>query len=151
MGVAWAGNPEHPNDRRRSIPLDAFAPLARVSGVAWHSLQYGPRADDPAPEELTLTRFGDAIGDLADTAAIVAQLDLVISADTSVAHWPAAMGIPVWLVLPWRPDWRWSPVASDTPWYPSMRLFHAAAPGWANVFEAIAAALEAFAAGETSP
>ena len=112
-----------------------------MDDVAWYSLQYGPRGDDPAPEGLALTRFGDAIGDMSDTAAVVAQLDLVISADTSVAHLAGAMGIPVWLLLPWRPDWRWSPAASDTPWYPSMRLFHAAEPAWTNVLNAAAASL----------
>ena len=145
-GIAWAGNPSHPNDRRRSIPLEAFAPFAAVADVAWYSLQYGPRADDPAPNGLALTRFGDAIAGMADTAAAIAQLDLVISADTSVAHLAGAMGVPVWLLLPWRPDWRWSPTATDTPWYPSMRLFHAAEPGWTNVLDATATALAALVA-----
>jgi len=140
-GIAWTGNPSHPNDRRRSIPLDAFAPLAGVADARWFSLQYGPRAADPAPPGFALTRFGDALADLSDTAAIIAQLDLVITADTSVAHLAGALGKPVWLLLPWRPDWRWSPVASDTPWYRTMRLFHAAEPSWAGVMHEVAAAL----------
>jgi len=78
---------------------------------------------------------------MADTAAIVAQLDLVISADTSVAHLAGALGVPVWLVLPWRPDWRWSPTASTTPWYPTMRLFHAGEPSFSTVLAAVAEAL----------
>ena len=150
-GIAWAGNPSHPNDRRRSIALDAFAPLAAVDGVAWYSLQHGARADDPAPAGLALTRFDGAIGDMSDTAAIIAQLDLVISADTAVAHLAGAMGVPVWLLLPWRPDWRWSPVANGTPWYPATRLFHAAEPGWTNVLAAAAGALATLVATRGLP
>lgn len=142
VGIVWAGNPVHDNDRRRSIPLDAFAPLAHVPNIRWFSLQYGPRAEDAAPDSLTLTRFSDDIRDMADTAAIVANLDLVISADTSVAHLAGAMGVPVWLILPWRPDWRWSPTAGGTPWYPTMRLFHAAEPAWTAVMAEVARALE---------
>jgi hypothetical protein len=140
-GIAWAGNPLHENDRRRSIPLAAFAPLAAVPDVQFVSLQAGARADDPAPPELTLLRPAAEITDMADTAAIVTQLDLVISADTSVAHLAGALGVPVWLVLPWRPDWRWSPAAGVTPWYPSMRLFHAAEPSFAPVLTTVAGAL----------
>lgn len=141
VGIAWAGSPAHENDRRRSIPLDAFAPLGETAHVQWYSLQYGPRAGDPAPPGLALTRFGDGIRDMADTAAIIANLDLVISADTAVAHLAGALGIPVWLILPWRPDWRWSPAAAETPWYPTMRLFHAAEPSWSTVMTGVARAL----------
>jgi hypothetical protein len=150
-GIGWAGNPAHPNDRRRSIPLEAFAPFAAIEGVAWYSLQFGEHAGDPAPEGFALTRFGDAIAGMSDTAAIVAQLDLVISVDTGVAHLAGAMGIPTWLLLPWRPDWRWSPAANDTPWYPSMRLFHAAEPGWTNVLSAVTDALAALVTSKGPP
>jgi hypothetical protein len=143
-GIAWAGNPVHQNDRRRSISLEAFAPLAGVPDVQWIALQVGARANDPAPLALELTRVGDAIGDMSDTTAIVAQLDLVICADTSVAHLAGALGIPVWLLLPWRPDWRWSPVAHDTPWYPTMRLFHAAEPSWTPLMAEVAQALSVY-------
>ena len=145
-GIVWAGNPFHQNDRRRSIPLDAFAPFADIAGVQWFALQVGPRANDPAPPGLELTRLGDAVGDMSDTAAIVAQLDLVIAADTGVAHLAGAMGVPVWLLLPWRPDWRWSPTADDTPWYPTMRLFHAAEPSWRAPIAEAALALKAHSA-----
>jgi hypothetical protein len=144
-GIAWAGNPVHQNDRRRSIPLAEFAPFADVANTQWFSLQYGPRAGDDAPSGLTLTRFGDAIGDMSDTAAIVAQLDVVICADTGVAHLAGALGVPVWLLLPRRPDWRWSPSAADSPWYPSMRLFHAGEPSWKPVIQEAAGALAALA------
>jgi len=143
IGIAWAGNPAHQNDRRRSIPLDAFAPLFDVPGIDWCALQVGPRAHDPARAGFALARLGDGISDLSDTAAIVAQLDLVISADTGVAHLAGAMGVPVWTLLPWRPDWRWSPAAGDTPWYPSMRLYHAGRDGWATVMHDVAHDLRA--------
>jgi tetratricopeptide (TPR) repeat protein len=141
VGIAWAGNPIHQNDRRRSILLTQFAPFAAVPNTQWFSLQYGPRATDPAPPGLTITRLDNEIADMSDTAAAIAQLDLVISADTSVAHLAGAMGVPVWLLLPWRPDWRWSPTTGDTPWYPTMRLFHANEPTWTNVLAEAAAAL----------
>ena len=137
-GLVWAGNPAHENDRRRSIPLDAFAPLAAIPGVRWLSLQIGPRANDAAPPDLALERIDDAIVDMADTAALVSQLDLVIAADTSVAHLAGALGVPVWLALPWRPDWRWSSSAATSPWYPSMRLFHAGDPTWTTALAALA-------------
>jgi hypothetical protein len=143
IGIAWAGNPQHENDRRRSIPLEAFAPFAAVPDAQWFALQFGPRANDAAPPDLALTRLGDAIGDMSDTAAIASQLDLIVSADTSVAHLAGAMGVPVWLLLPWRPDWRWSRAARDTPWYPTMRLFHAAEPSWPALMNDVAGALSA--------
>ena len=142
-GLVWAGNPTHENDRRRSIPLDAFGPLATIPNVRWVSLQVGERANDTPPAGLALERVDDAIGSMADTAAIVSQLDLVIAADTSVAHLAGAVGVPVWLALPWRPDWRWSPGAARTPWYASMRLFHATDPTWTHAIGGIASALRA--------
>jgi hypothetical protein len=142
-GLAWAGNPAHPNDRRRSIPLEALAPLATVPGVRWFSLQAGPHAGDAPPAGMALTRLDTQIADWSDTAAIVAQLDLVISADTAVAHLAGAMGVPVWLLLPWRPDWRWSPAGEGTPWYPTMRLFHAREPSWTTAVADVATQLPA--------
>jgi hypothetical protein len=142
VGLVWAGNPLHPNDRRRSIPLEDLAPLAAVRGVRWCALQAGPHAGDPAPLRLDLARFGAALADWSDTAAVVAQLDLVVTVDTAVAHLAGALGVPVWLLLPWRPDWRWSRAARDTPWYPSMRLFHANEPSWSAVVAAVCAELQ---------
>jgi hypothetical protein len=146
VGIVWAGNPRHPNDPRRSIPIGDLAPLAEVTGVRWCSLQVGPRADDPPPAGLVLERTGAAIRDLADTAAIVAELDLVIAADTGVAHLAGALGVPVWLLLPRRPDWRWSRAARTTPWYPTMRLFHSPGLTWAPVLARVARALKATSA-----
>jgi hypothetical protein len=141
VGLAWAGNPQHENDRRRSIPLGTFAPLAGVPNVRYVSLQVGARAGDVAPPDLRLLRPAAEIAGMADTAAIVTQLDLVISADTGVAHLAGALGVPVWLILPWRPDWRWSPASDATPWYPTMRLFHAAGPAFDAVLAQVAQAL----------
>lgn len=143
IGLVWAGNPKHPNDPRRSIPLAAFAPLATLPDIRWYSLQIGPHANDAPPDGLTLTALGPAIRDWSDTAAIVAELDLVIAPDTAVAHLAGALGVPVWLLLPWRPDWRWSRASARTPWYPSMRLFHAPGPHWAPVIDEVAASLRA--------
>ena len=143
-GLVWAGNPFHVNDRRRSISLAAFAPLARISKIDWYSLQVGPRANDAVPAEFGLTRFSGGFDSFAATAALIEQLDLVIAADTGVAHLAGAMGKPVWLVLPWRPDWRWPPHADTTPWYPTMRLFHATDPSWTAAVDAVGAALRQF-------
>jgi hypothetical protein len=143
VGLVWAGSPNHPNDRRRSIPLAALAPLAAVDGVRWISLQAGSHAGDPAPADLALARVGGAFADLADAAAVVAQLDLVITVDTAVAHLAGALGVPVWLLLPWRPDWRWSRASRTTTWYPSMRLFHSGEPSWSGVVADVCAELEA--------
>lgn len=147
-GIAWAGNPSHQNDRRRSIPLAAFAPFAGLPNIEWVSLQHGARAEEAAPPGLALTRLGESIRDMSDTAAVIAHLDLVITVDSAVAHLAGAMGVPVWLLLPWRPDWRWSPSAGETFWYPSMRLFHAAEPTWWRILDEAAVALRALVAGK---
>ncbi len=141
-GLVWAGNPFHLNDRRRSIPLAALASLGELANVEWISLQVGPRAADVAPAGLALTRFAaDSFTSMADTAALIAGLDVVVAADTGVAHLAGAMGTPVRLVVPWRCDWRWRPGAAETPWYPSMRIHHATDPAWSGMAHAIAADL----------
>jgi hypothetical protein len=145
-GLVWAGNPAHPNDRRRSLTLEALAPLAACRDVRWISLQHGPRAAGAAPPGLDLVSVGTGVRDMADTAAIVAQLDVVVAADTAVAHLAGALGVPVFLMLPWRCDWRWRPGAPATPWYASMRLFHADGPSWTAPVAAVAAALRAIPA-----
>lgn len=123
IGLTWAGNPLHSNDRERSIPLAAFAPLREIPGLSWIALQKGERADEPAPEGLALERLGPSLADLAQTAAVVAQLDLVVTVDTAVAHLAGALGRPVWMLVARRPDWRWLLDRDETPWYPTMRLF----------------------------
>ncbi|MGE5472219.1 MAG: tetratricopeptide repeat protein [Bacteroidota bacterium] len=124
VGLVWRGNPKHLNDAERSLPaLEVLAPLWTVPGVRFFSLQKSETALS-WPEGLPLTDLGPAIGDFADTAAFLSQLDLLIAVDTSVAHLAGALGLPCWLILPcYKTDWRWLQQRSDSPWYPSMRLF----------------------------
>jgi tetratricopeptide (TPR) repeat protein len=123
VGVVWAGNPEHHNDRYRSIPPRLLAPLFGMEGVAWYSLQMGAAAEELAALQMPVTDLRHAIGDMGDTAALMEHMDLVLAVDTSVVHLAGAMGRDVWLMLPFAPDWRWLLDREDSPWYPSMRLF----------------------------
>src|SRR5882724_7925729 len=124
IGLAWSGNPRHSNDRNRSIALETFSPLLDTDAT-FVSLQKDVRSDDAAtlrgaPRLLDL---GPSLKNLSDTAALIGALDLVISADTSVAHLAGALGVPVWILLPFVPDWRWLLDRDDSPWYPGARLF----------------------------
>ncbi|MBI2978331.1 MAG: glycosyltransferase family protein [Rhodospirillales bacterium] len=144
VGLAWAGNPEHKNDRNRSIGLARLAPLLDTPGCTFYSLQVGAGRD--AIGRLCLgdriTDLGQGFGDFADTAATIAALDLVIAVDTSVAHLAGALAKPVWTLLPRVPDWRWLMDRDDSPWYPTMRLFRQRTAGdWSAVVAAVAAAL----------
>ena len=141
IGIVWAGNPAHKNDRHRSCPLRHFLALSELPDVALFSLQKEPPEHDPlcGPQVVDLTSLLD---DFADTAAAIERLDLVISVDTAVAHLAGALGRPVWLVLPFAPDWRWLLDREDSPWYPSMRLFRQQRPGdWEGVFQRLAKVL----------
>lgn len=150
IGLCWAGDPrpDQPEanavDRRRSLPLRAFAPLASVRGVTFVSLQKGtPAAQATAPPPgLSLHDWTGALEDFADTAALIAGLDLVITADTSVAHLAGALGRPVWVLNRFDACWRWLMDRADSPWYPTARLFHQPRPGdWASVTSDVASAL----------
>jgi tetratricopeptide (TPR) repeat protein len=135
VGLAWAGRPTNKQDRKRSMTLDHFAPLA-ADGITFFSLQKGPAAAQAAnpPPGMRVIDFTADLHDLADTAASIAHLDLVISVDTAVAHLAGAMGKPVWTLLPFKPDWRWMLGRTDSPWYPTMRLFRQSRPGdWMDV------------------
>ncbi len=120
-------------DHSRSIDLTLLADLFAMD-AEWISAQKVLRANDRLPERV---RFhGDAIQDFADTAALIELMDLVISVDTSVAHLAAAMGKPVWILLPYSPDWRWLLDRDDSPWYPTARLFRQRSPGdWRGVVD----------------
>ncbi|MFC3070619.1 tetratricopeptide repeat protein [Phenylobacterium soli] len=142
IGLAWRGAPGHRNDHNRSLSLEALAPLFALSGE-WISLQR-----DLTPEEadrlasLGVRAMGDELADFADTAALVASLDLVISVDTSLAHLAGALGAPVWVFLPANPDWRWLFGRADSPWYPSARLFRQRSLGdWTVPMAEVAQAL----------
>jgi len=131
VGLAWAGNPAHLNDRNRSIPPSALSALSRVPNVRFVCLQKSPNSEQNVspPPGLPLIDFTHQLADFADTAALIANLDLLITADTAVAHLAGAMGKPVWLLLPFAPDWRWLLGRRDSPWYPTMRLFRQPSPG----------------------
>ncbi len=140
IGLAWAGNPEHSNDRNRSIPPRFLAPLLELEKVSWHLLQKSSPPAELAGEHV----FGHEaeLSDFMETAGLIAQLDLVVTADTAVAHLAGAMGKPVWTLLPFAPDWRWLLERDDSPWYPSMRLFRQTARGdWGGVIERVKSAL----------
>jgi hypothetical protein len=140
VGLVCSGDARNPNDASRSIPLAAFAPLLETRGCRFLLLQPELRdTDRPAAEAApALLALGAALRDFADTAAIVSQLDLVIAADTGVAHLAAALARPVWLLLPHRPDWRWMLHRCDTPWYPAMTLYRQPRRGdWAAVIETV--------------
>ena len=144
IGIVWAGNPKHKGDRKRSCSLADFAPLADIPGLVFYSLQKEPastEACDP-PENMKLINLENELNDFTDTAAIIANLDLVISVDTAVAHLAGSLGKPVWNLLYSSPDWRWLQNRDDSPWYPSMRLFRQTRPNdWAGVFEQVKKAL----------
>lgn len=141
IGLAWAGNPRHSNDRRRSMPSAALAPLLETNGVSFVSLQAGKRARGAAAFP-GLLDFSPEITDFADTAALIAALDLVITVDTSVAHCAAALGKETWIMLAHAPDWRWLTGRTDSPWYPTVRLFRQPTPGaWEAVVADVAALL----------
>ncbi len=143
IGLAWSGNAAYLDDRRRSIALQSLAPLHSPD---WQliSLQKELRREDrqvlaQRPDILPL---GEKLGDFGDTAAVIAQLDLVIAVDTAVAHLAGALGKPFWVLLPFAPDWRWLLGRDDSPWYPTARLFRQSSPGdWDGVIARVVAAL----------
>ena len=142
VGIAWAGSPTHLKDRFRSIAPSLLRPLLRQERIAFYSLQVGTRAGELAELGDGVTDLAPWIEDMADTAALVTQLDLVIAVDTAVVHLAGALGRPVWVLLPLAPDWRWMLRREDSPWYPTMRLFRQETMGdWegviARVFEAL--------------
>ena len=145
IGIVWRGNPKHANDRDRRLPLSCFEPLARLPGVRLFSLQKEAGAEElrEPRNQFPITELGSRLDDFADTAAVLKNLDLLITCDTAVAHLAGALGVPVWVAIPLVPDWRWLLDRSDSPWYPTMRLFRQQAPDdWTGVFERIRAALE---------
>jgi hypothetical protein len=144
IGLAWTGRPTHPNDRRRSIPLARMAPFRGAGRASFVSLQ----KPMPAADRETLNQFGGMadisaeLTDFGETAALIDNLDLVITVDTAMGHLAGALGKPVWIMLPKASDWRWMLNRADSPWYPSARLFRQQTPGaWDTVIAEVAAAL----------
>lgn len=148
IGIAWQGNPQYSKDCQRSFPLTQFAPLSHLAGVRLFSLQKGPGTEQLSAiaGQMAVTDLGtqldEAAGPFMDTAAVMQNLDLVITSDTSIAHLAGGLGVPVWVALQRVPDWRWMLDRGDSPWYPSMRLFRQTEHGdWAEVFERIVSAV----------
>ena len=149
VGLVWSGNPGHERDRERSIGLRAFLPVldTLAAEATFVSLQKDVRAGDAAllKERADIPDYGNALEDFSDTAALISQLDLVISVDTSVAHLAGALGKPVWILLTYFPDWRWLLGRDDSPWYPTARLFRQdESHTWDSVIARVRQALQVF-------
>jgi ADP-heptose:LPS heptosyltransferase len=145
IGVCWAGNPAHANDRNRSIALALLTPLFAAADTAWFSLQAGAAAgeqlaDTPGAGEVLPLPLGT---ELVDTAALIAELDLVVTVDTAIAHLAGALARPTWVLLPYAPDWRWQLGRDDSAWYPTVRLFRQTeAADWPSVIRRVGTELE---------
>ncbi|MDH3464362.1 MAG: tetratricopeptide repeat-containing glycosyltransferase family protein [Gammaproteobacteria bacterium] len=150
VGLVWAGNPGQKDNKYRSCPLSALAPLAAVDGSAFYSIQVGPAAEQlqGGPKQLKIIDFTEELRDFGDTAALIEALDLVITVDTATAHLAGALGKPVWTMLWFAHCWRYLQNRTDSPWYPSMRLFRQPRHGdWDSVVGQIANALKAEISG----
>ena len=148
IGLAWSGNVIHERDKERSIGLRNFLRLLDIDAT-FVSLHKEVGADDAGvlAERSDILHFGDALADYTDTAALIAQLDLVVSVDTSVVHLAGALAKPVWILVTYVPDWRWMLEREDSPWYPTARLFRqTAAREWDSVLARVHAALRDFVA-----
>jgi len=152
VGLCWAGSSIHRDDKRRSLPASKLLPLLDRPGVSFYSLQLNPDAQQIAPLlDAGLTDLTSFIGDFADTAALLSELDLVISVDTAVVHLAGALGRPVWTLLSTVPDWRWGLLREETAWYPSMRLFRQRQTGdWDEVIQRVAGELAIFSSQRAS-
>jgi len=140
IGLAWAGSPKHRNDRNRSIPVSLLSPLSQIAGARFVSIQKDQTGI--APIGMELLDWSEELHDFADTAGLIANLDVIVSVDTAVAHLAGAMGKKVYLLLPHVADWRWLRDRNDSPWYPTMRLFRQSTPGdWRPVIAKVAEAL----------
>lgn len=134
VGFVSQGNPRYKNDRNRSIPAELFEPLSQVPGVALINLQFGR----PVPASSNALDLSSEIGDFANTAGLVEEMDLVISVDTSMAHLAGAIGKETWVLLSQAADWRWMRDRDDSPWYPDVRLFRQAeSHDWTSVLHAV--------------
>ena len=154
VGLVWAGNPGHHDDASRSLRLEQLNPILRTPGVTFYSLQ----VPVPSSDEACLGSFpnvvelGGRFKDFLETSSVVAEMDLVISVDTAVAHLAGALARPVWTLVQYAPDWRWFLDRADTVWYPTMRLFRQARRGeWQPVIECAAESLRGLSAGKARP
>lgn len=148
VGLVWATDARSRIALLKSLSLDMFQPLAAIPGVIFYSLQKGPAAAEAAraPKGMRLVDVARELEDFSDTAALISQLDLVVTIDTAVAHLAGAMGKPVWTLTHWPPDWRWLVGRDDSPWYPTMRLFRRAQTDtWSDVILRVGQALQSLA------
>jgi tetratricopeptide (TPR) repeat protein len=144
IGLVWSGNPKSSKDPQRSIPFEKFAPLLEVPGVQFVGLQKDVRLADAHAlrEQRKVIDLGIDLKDFSDTAAVISQLDMVVTVDTAVAHLAGAMGKPVWILLPYVPDFRWLLDCTESPWYPSARLFRKSNGGdWDEVISQVSSEL----------
>nr|WP_320147917.1 tetratricopeptide repeat protein [uncultured Anaeromusa sp.] len=142
VGVVWAGNPKHKNDANRSVAIQAFQELFALQDIAWVSLQAGTRAQEVQQTVSPVWDVSAELTDFTETAALITNLDLVLAADTAVAHLAGAMGKETWVLIPHIAEWRWQLKREDTPWYPTMRLFRQQQPGdWLEVLGRVKAEL----------
>ena len=140
IGVVWAGNPNHPDDLKRSMRARDLTPIFQVDGFECFSLQVGGARQQLQHKSVVM--IDEWLDDFKETAAAINQLDLVISVDTAVAHLAGALGKPVWLLADFAGDWRWGLRTDETEWYPSMRIFRQEKPGdWAGVVAHVTSAL----------
>ena len=149
VAMAWSGNAQHSNDRNRSIALSQLASLWSADRARFVGIQRELRDEDTRllARDGRVVQVGVELDDFADTAAVLALVDLVITVDTSVAHLAGAMGRPVWILLPFSPDWRWTLEGESSRWYPSARLFRQPVLGdWGSVIERVCRELERFSA-----
>lgn len=151
VGLTWAGSAANPNDRNRSLSLETLAPLAECENVAFYNLQTGPAPAETERGTFTLMNPPPEFVDFADSAALISNLDLIITVDTAMAHLAGALAAPAWVLLPFAPDWRWLLDRQDSPWYPTLRLFRQPAIGnWEPLVRQLAADLNQVAAGVLS-
>ena len=144
VGIVWAGNANHPQDYKRSAPLEPFLAFGDIPGLWLVSLQTGPRARELAAADAAgaVPDLGAGLRDFSDSAAALAALDLIVSVDTAIVHLAGALARPGYVVLPYSPDWRWLRGRDDSPWYPSLRLFRQTAPGdWPSALARVRAAI----------
>lgn len=153
VGIVWATGAAHPTTAQRSCSVALFRPLADVPGVRLFGLQHGETARELCDlGDPRLTDLSPWLGDFSTTAALVEQMDLILTVDTAMAHLAGALGKKVWTLLPQPADWRWMLDREDSPWYPTLRLFRQSRPGdWEEAFERIAQALAEEAQGRDTP
>jgi tetratricopeptide (TPR) repeat protein len=154
VGLVWSGSPRHTRDPQRSIPLAQLCALTEIPGATFYSLQKGPAAKDllDMPIDMNLIDLSGYLNDFADTAAALANLDLLVTVDTAVAHLAGAIGKPVWILLTHNPDWRWLLDREDSPWYPTARLIRQSVAGdWSPVIDRVHSELRQLVATSQRP